>query len=306
VDFVTTDIDEIPTGRTDAELHAILDADDFDQSFNLWAAYITAEYKIDSNWTAATGFGASQRPPTLTELYAVDPFLAVLQQGFTQVRGNPDLHTEKLWQFDIGLKAEYERFRGGITGFYAWVNDYITYLARDDTLANAGIDGGLGVTYVNTDLATLSGGELYAEYDCNDWLTPFSSLYYVEGRDHSRGDRGVIPGSNEEPLPSISPLQSRLGLRFHQPCKNPAWGVEFSARVVDNQDRVASSLLELPSPGFTTYDIRSYWRATDNLLLLAGIENLTDKYYHEHLDLRTGRGVFQPGINFYFGFELTY
>jgi outer membrane receptor protein involved in Fe transport len=42
------------------------------------------------------------------------------------------------------------------------------------------------------------------------------------------------------------------------------------------------------------------------LLLLAGIENLTDKYYHEHLDLRTGRGVFQPGINFYFGFELTY
>ena len=35
-------------------------------------------------------------------------------------------------------------------------------------------------------------------------------------------------------------------------------------------------------------------------------DNFTDKQYHEHLDLRTGHGVFQPGINFYFGVELTY
>jgi hypothetical protein len=37
---------------------------------------------------------------------------------------------------------------------------------------------------------------------------------------------------------------------------------------------------------------------------VAGVENFTDKQYLEHLDLRTG--VFQPGINYYFGSELTY
>jgi outer membrane receptor protein involved in Fe transport len=97
-----------------------------------------------------------------------------------------------------------------------------------------------------------------------------------------------------------------VGLRFHEPCERPRWGVELSARIVDDQDRVASSLQEQDTPGFTTYDLRSYWQATDGLVLVAGIENFTDKNYREHLDLRTGRGVFQPGINFYFGFEWRY
>lgn len=32
----------------------------------------------------------------------------------------------------------------------------------------------------------------------------------------------------------------------------------------------------------------------------------TGTIYREHLDYRAGRGVFQPGVNFYFASELTY
>ena len=131
-------------------------------------------------------------------------------------------------------------------------------------------------------------------------------MSFVEGRDHSRGDRGVIRGAAEEPLPGIAPLETRLGLRFHEPCEKPRWGVELSARIVDNQDRVASSLDELESPGFTVWNLRSFWQAREHLLFVAGVENFTDKQYHEHLDLRTGHGVFQPGQNFYVGVELSY
>jgi outer membrane receptor protein involved in Fe transport len=42
------------------------------------------------------------------------------------------------------------------------------------------------------------------------------------------------------------------------------------------------------------------------MLLTAGVENLGDRFYREHLDLRTGRGVFQPGVNFYVGMRVTY
>ena len=141
-------------------------------------------------------------------------------------------------------------------------------------------------------------------------MTPFATMQFVEGRDHRRGDRGLIDGSSEEPLPGIAPLESRVGLRLHEPqhcpVDRPTWGVELSARIVDNQDRVASSLLEVESAGFATLDLRAFWQANSNLLLVAGVENLTDKDYREHLDLLTGRGVFQPGVSFYFGFELTY
>jgi outer membrane receptor protein involved in Fe transport len=173
-----------------------------------------------------------------------------------------------------------------------------------------GIPTALGVQFVNTDLATLSGGELYGEYDLNTCLTPFARLSYVEGRDHSRDNRGIpllhkngntLAVSDEEPLPGIAPLESRVGVRVHEPVEKPRWGMELAARVVDNQDRVATSLREQESAGFSTWDFRSYWQATDSLLLVAGVENFTDKQYREHLDLRTGSGA-----NFYFGCELQY
>ena len=77
------------------------------------------------------------------------------------------------------------------------------------------------------------------------------------------------------------------------------------------QDSVATSLNELPTPGFTVFDIRSYWQVNDKLLLAAGVENFGDKLYREHLDPISGNilGVdplFRAGTNFYFASQLTY
>ena len=66
------------------------------------------------------------------------------------------------------------------------------------------------------------------------------------------------------------------------------------------------------TPGFTTYDIRGYWRLSDVFTLTTGVENLTDKFYQEHLDYRrdisyaTPGGVFRRGRNFYLGVEASY
>ena len=173
--------------------------------------------------------------------------------------------------------------------------------------------------------------ELYGEFDLTACLTPFATLSYVEGRDHTRnGDfatQGANPdspstrvaglprgwfsgvtGAAEEPLPGIFPLESRLGVRFHPSGDASAWGIELSARIVERQDRVATSLLESPTGGFTTWDARGYWLPRKNLLIVAGVENFTDRNYREHLDFRSQNGiqVFQPGINFYGGCELTF
>jgi len=249
------------------------------------------------------------RAPTLTELYAADPFLAILQQGFTQVRGNPELDPERLWQLEVAAVGEFERLRFRAGAFYSWINDYVTYEAFGSL---PGVPTGLRIQFVNTDLATLSGFEFTSELELLPYLTPFASVVYVEGRDHSRGSQftrtvgGIIPGSSEEPLPEIPPLESRLGIRLHQPGEQPRWVIELWARVVDDQDRVATSLNQLPTPGFTVWNIQGYWVLSESNLLVAGIENFTDKYYREHLDLRTGRGVFQPGVNFYAGMEWRY
>ena len=84
------------------------------------------------------------------------------------------------------------------------------------------------------------------------------------------------------------------------------WAVEFSATLVDQQDRVAGSLLEQQTPGFTVFDISAYALLFENVMATAGVKNLTDEFYFTHFDTRRGASVFQPGVNFYFGTQLTY
>src|SRR5262249_54017705 len=151
---------------------------DFDRDFGLWLAYATGEYKVADNWTLTGGVGHGERAPTITELYAFQTFLAILQNGFNSVLGNPDLKKERLWQIALGLRVDYERLRAGANLYYAWVQDYITYqvLGAQGGFAQGGIKvpfqetQGLSLQFVNTELATLSGFELYGETDVNAYL----------------------------------------------------------------------------------------------------------------------------------------
>jgi outer membrane receptor protein involved in Fe transport len=310
----------------------ILGTDDFQQQFGSWAVFLAGDYQIDPAWSLHFAGGHGERPPSLTELYVAQSFLFLLENGENTATGDPRLRPEKSWQLDLGLTFERERFRAGINGFHAWLVDYITFenIGVVRTPPNAAVEQ-VNLKYVNTDLATLAGGEAFAQYDFNRWITPFATIRYVDGRDltrdgdfatkpagagtssvrtygKSRGYYSGVSGAGEEPLPSILPLESRLGFFFHEPQPKPRWTVELAARVVDDQDRVATSLMELPTPGFTVWDLRGYWQATRNLLLLAGVENFTDKNFREHLDFHsaTGISVDRPGITFYFGSELVY
>jgi outer membrane receptor protein involved in Fe transport len=295
------------------------------RQFDLWSAYVNSDYKVDEHLTALAGFGFAQRPPTLTELYASGPFIALLQQGLNRVIGDPHLAPESLKQFDVGLKANYEGFRGGVNGFYAWVNNYITFDNAFGFLENRAGNQISQVVFTNTDLATLAGGELYSEVDATSWLTPFALVSYVQGRDLTHADNrrpsssgvpfvGAIASSRRasnltalsEPLPGIPPLELRWGLRVHQPDAPPRWAVEFGARSVLAQNLVATSLAEVETPGFTVLDFRAFWQVNSYLLVTGGVENFNDKFYREHLDPRAGDQLFRPGTNFYTSAELKY
>lgn len=278
---------------------AILGPDAFTpQNFLLWSAYATAEYKLSNEVIASLGYGHAQRAPTLTELFAAGTFLGVLQPGLTFVNGDPTLKQETLNQVDFGMKSNYEYVRAGGNLYFAHIQDYITY----QNVSTLGIF--TGYRYINTPSAVLGGGEAFGEADLLDWLTAFGTLYYTRGQDLSRN----------EALPNILPLDSRVGLRIHEPGTQPRWGSELGVRMVGPQNQVAYLLgnpasggtNELPTAGFTVVDIRGYWAITKNCLATAGIENLFDRFYREHLDYRSGGGVYQPGINGYFGLRVTY
>lgn len=297
------------------------------QHFTPVSLFATADYRLNCCWTLTAGAGYAVRPPDLTELYAAGPFIGVLQPGLSFVEGDPELDPERLTQIDLGLHGDFCSFRLGVNAFHAWINDYIIFDDIGIAPMLPGFEPGQTfqrVAFGNTDLATLTGFELSAEYDISCCLSAFALSSFVEGRDHDRSapsrigalirddlgfppaPRSQVDGVDEEPLPGIPPLEARLGLRWHEPVDAPTWAIELEARIVDAQDRVAASLFEQRTGGFTIWNLRSYWQATEHLLLIAGVENFTDQFYREHLDYRSGRGVYRPGISFYFSSELQY
>jgi iron complex outermembrane recepter protein len=294
------------------------------RNFMLYSAFLTGDWKLDENLTLSAGYAHAMRAPTMTELYAAGPFVGVLQQGTDRLIGDPRLDPETVNQIDLGLRANYGWFKGSVTGYYAFVNNYITY---DQIKHGAGINQ---LVVTNTDLATLAGFESFGQVEATPWLSVFGTMSYVQGvdrthRDNSRPDNIASSRRNDpatqqyssetEPLPQIPPFEFRYGFRVHEwlsdPNQAPKWSLEFALRTVMAQDSVAYSLDELPTPGFTVFDIRSYWQARENLLLTAGVENVSNVLYREHLDPRAGNelGVgpfYRIGTNFYFGAQVTY
>jgi iron complex outermembrane recepter protein len=339
VDLIATDAREFvpgmgvyegfPPENVPKSLSELKDAP-LDQNFFPWSVYAAADYSLTSAWTVMGGAGYGMRPPTLTELYSAGSFLGSLQPGLTYVEGDPELDPERMIQLDVGVRGDLGDLRISVTGFHAWIFDYITY---DDVgvlsrFPHSPFEPGQDLqqaAFVNTDLATLTGFELLADQDLTSWLTGFAWMSYVQGEDHSRSKpsrigamlreqadypadtpRSFVEGVDNEPLPGISPLEARVGLRVHQPQPNPGWGAEFEVRMVDRQDRVATTLYEQVTPGFTILNARAFWRPWDDFGIFGGVENITDRFYREHLDFRTGRGTFRPGVNFYLLTEIVY
>jgi len=339
IDFVNTqvladpaDLQSLGLQTPQSSLSDILGSDAFDQSFTLLMAYVSAQRQIDDERRLDVSFGYAERAPSLTELYAAEPFMFLLQNGMNTVTGDPTLAKERRLQLDIGLSVERDRMRGKANTFFAWVNDYITF---ENIGAFVGPPAGeveqVALKYVNTDLAYLSGIEFYGEYDWKDNITLFGSVSYTHGEDQSRNgsfatdpatpgnpsqqvpgfDRGHfsgITGDNLEALPSIMPLESTVGIRLHSGGALPKWGVELSSRLVDDQKRVAHSLLESTSPGFTVFDLSAYYRHKENVTFWFGAHNFTNRHYREHLDFRSpsGSSVYQPGSSFFVSMETTY
>ncbi len=341
VDYAASQIDDDPSklagvgiGFFPASYANIVGTSDYSRSFGLGSAFLSLRYDSSDAVTSTLNAGYAERAPTLTELYAAQPFMLLLQNGLNNVTGDPALAKERLFQVDIGSEFAIDEIKTGFRVFHAWGLDYITYEnTRVNYVPPVGNVGQVSLRYVNTELATILGGEWFGELLPNSPVTPFANVRIVDGRDRTRNGRfatsngnavvssrkvageirgafsGII-GSPSEPLPSMPPVETRIGLRFHDNSPTMQWIIDVSARIVDNQDRIATSLLETATSGFTTWDTRAIFRVPKirGLQIATGVENMFDLRYREHFDFRTSSGlaVYQPGANFYISGSLNY
>ena len=104
----------------------------------------------------------------------------------------------------------------------------------------------------------------------------------------------------DEPLPEIPPLEIRnvvSGTYIKDKLKP-----EIVVRYVMKQSRVSREFGENITPDFVLLDLKVGYAIFDNLKLNAGIKNVFNKTYYEHLNRiaqSTGSQIFAPGRSLY-------
>ncbi|HQK72096.1 MAG TPA: TonB-dependent receptor, partial [Bacteroidales bacterium] len=123
----------------------------------------------------------------------------------------------------------------------------------------------------------------------------FASGAYVRGKD-------IEADAN---LPQIPPLNGRLGLRY---TFDGIGSAELVATGAARQDKIAEG--EKETGGYIRYDISfnseniRLWKI--RFRVFAGIDNLTDRSYTNHLATNRGSISVEPGRNIYIRATLTF
>lgn len=217
--------------------------------------------------TVFVGLGYSQRPMDYWEAATYNGILAAGQ-----------LDPEKNSQLDAGLLWKSGQLSGSVSVFYSKVADFIqTYsgTVASPHLSNCAMAmGGTWNCSGNID-ATRYGGEADLAWRFAPAWTLRGSLAYVHGDNDSR----------DVALAQTPPLEGRLGLDY----TTGAWTLGSVLRLVAEQDRYDVGYGNIVgqdygrTAGFATLSLNAAYKAGKGLLFTAGIDNVFDKNYAEHL-----------------------
>lgn len=246
--------------------------------------------------TLQTGFWLArvQRSGSLTERFI--NYFPVGQDPY-EMLGNTRLEPEVNYQADLTVRwFASERSSISVDLFGAYLQDHISSVI-DNTIAPR-LPASPGVRqFVNIDNAFKAGFEM-------DWMQQLvagishrASVAYTYGQDLDRN----------EPLPEIAPLDFRYTLMGSYLKGRLAPEVTF--RYVSEQSRFSEEFGEKATGSFQLLDVNVGYQITGGLSFHAGVGNLLDENYYEHLS-RSVRGSIQPihapGRNVFANLNITF
>ena len=199
---------------------------------------------------------------------------------------NPNLKSERITQFDIGIRHRSSRVDVDVTTFVLHYTDRISSVNTGATTPE-----GRDITQSqNVESADIVGVEIGGVWRITDRLDGDLVFNYVRGEQSN--DAG-----EDEPGDRIPPLNGRLGLRYQF---SESLELEPFAVFAAKQDRLSprdvrdSRIDPNGTPGWITLNFRALYDLNDDWRITASLENLLDERYRVH-----GSGIDAPGRNFY-------
>ena len=236
------------------------------------SGFVRYEHDLaDSPTTVYAGLGHAQRFPDYWELFSPSSGPAGSVNAFDAIK------PEKTTQLDMGLQYKTERLEAWASVYAGEIRDYILF------------DYAKGSSQAQNVNARVMGGELGAAYQLTARWKADATLAYAWGKNTTDG----------KALPQMPPLDTRLGLTYSE----DDWSAGALWRVVARQDRIDRNAGNVvgkdydKSAGFGVFSLNGAYRINKNLKVSAGVDNLLDKNYSEHLNMAGNAGYGYPATD---------
>ena len=234
-------------------------------SKNLTSAFARYEHDLASvPATSYIGLGHVQRFPDYWELFSGG------DKAFSE------LNPEKTTQLDFGIQYAEGPYELWAAGYLGHVDDYIIF----DYGSNGKKDKSRNVN------ARIWGGEVGGSHRFAPGWKGDVSLAYAYGKNTSDG----------RALPQIPPLEAKLGVAYEQ----ERWSAGGLWRVVAKQTRTDATRGNVvgrdygDSAGFAVLSFNGAYQLAEHWKISAGLDNVLNKNYSEHLNLQGNSGFGYP------------
>jgi iron complex outermembrane receptor protein len=255
-------------------------------------------YELQKGTELFVGLGHSVRVPDAQERYFALRRPAMVGSDWV---GNPELKPSRNTELDLGIKHSTDKALIKATAFYSFVQDYITVHNQSKVNNVSGTPNSQARSYENVD-AQFFGGEVDLRLSLTQELFLFGGMSYVQARKETKPEKNIRSSKVAE----IPPLKTRLALRYD---KGIYFG-EVETILSATQNRVDTDLNEQKTSGYGVVNVKVGGNFK-GFTITAGIDNLFDKKYFEHLSylrdpFATGVKVPEPGRTFYVNASYTF
>ncbi|MCX6272587.1 MAG: TonB-dependent receptor [Bacteroidetes bacterium] len=280
--------------------------DKTNSKFTNFSASAGITKKFSKKMKLSLALGRGTRSPNMLERFI--KLMAVGYDNYDYL-GNPQLKPETNYEADLTLTYSGSKTGSAyINGFYSNVHDYIYSTMLPSTLIKPQTAGVLGVKqFVNVDYVTFMGFEFgyTSPADLKFGGSTIGSFTY--GR-IPEVTKYLITGTQvtgetiikDDALSEIPPFESTLNV-FYKMVKGKLVP-QLSIRAVADQHHVSQAFYEQDTPGFGLINFTVKYTVNKNMKVTAGINNILDKAYYEHLNRKiigsTGN-LYEPGRSFF-------
>lgn len=270
-------------------------------------------WQIDEKSAVSLSIGSGTRSPDLTERFII--LLPIGMDPYDYL-GNPQLKPETNNEMDLNYRINF-RQAGTIKAsvFYSYVTNYISAKTVSPSVIRPATPGVLGVKqFGNIPYAQLKGFELSWYSSVNKLWQMILNASYTMGTNPVTLKPVMVNGQvvdeltiYNDPLPEIPPFE--MDIHFKYSFFAHKLVPKAMLRLVAAQNRVSQAFLEKTTPGFTVADAGLKYHYNSHFTIYAGIHNLFNKNYYEHLNrisVKNSTPLYEPGRIFYMNLNLSF